>query len=190
MLPKSSTDCCAVARASNTVKGPAIDGKLNPGMVGKFRPNVCRLVVWLRSPTDASRLGRNADLASAMRPCACWMDSSASATLGLPSGVSAISTARLRLSGRVFWAVPSDAAIRRIENTRILIFLPANCLDRDWRAEAGAEERHRACQHRLPVRWVANAAGHRWQNPRPQQNVRHRAGHEIHPPQPFLRRQI
>src|SRR5580693_4280814 len=98
MSEKLKIDCCAEALASNTPKGPTKVLNENPGTLGKRIPNEFRLTVSLVSLIDPSTVGKNAALDSLALSCACLTDSIARATRGLPSGVSAISTAFFMLN--------------------------------------------------------------------------------------------
>ena len=64
MVVKSSTGTCVDARASKMLNGPTMPGIENPGIGNwKLKPNVCRFTVWLRSFTEPSILGKNAERA-------------------------------------------------------------------------------------------------------------------------------
>src|SRR5512146_448069 len=88
-------------RASTVLNGPTKVGIWKPGIgESKWKPNAARLRVWLFQVKEESTLGSSAARAWIDRDSACLMASPASWTLVLPSGDTASSTARFRLSSR------------------------------------------------------------------------------------------
>src|SRR6185369_1198001 len=110
------------------------------------------------------------------------MDSSASATRALPSGVSAISTARFRLSCITFCA-EQNGAIR--PNTGAItkkIRMISVTLLRCRSAEPGSNESHCSVHQRVPVANVTNAVGDFWIHLAPQHGVGHDSYRKMEPP--------
>src|SRR5436190_12615861 len=87
------------------------------------------------------------------------MDSSASATRALPSGVSAISTARLRLNCMTFCAEQNGAKSTNTGAITKKIRMISVTLLRCRRTEPGGNESHRTVHQRVPVGNIANAVG-------------------------------
>src|SRR5579864_6965815 len=192
MVVKSSTVCCAEPRASKTLNGPTILGIEKPG-IGKLKlkPNVCRFTVWLRSVTEPSTLGKNAARASLTCVSDTRTDWSASATRALPSGVSAISTARFKVKCITPCARASGAQSAKTSATTGRIPFIFSVTPFGYRrAKSGCHEAHRPLHQRITVREVAYAIGYFGQDSSPQHGVGHNTDGKLQPPQQFRRRQI
>src|SRR6476646_538909 len=179
MIVKSRTVCCAVARASKMLKGPTTLGIENPGKL-KLKPKVCRLTVWLRSCTEPSRLGKNAARLWLTCVSDARTDCSARATRALPSGVSAISTARFRLNcmtpcARLSGELITTTSAKLGRMPFMVSVTPFGCR----RAESCGDESHCPIHQRLPVRDIAYAISDFRKDSPPQHGVRQNADRKM-----------